>query len=85
MGLANRLVKPGEALAEAIELAQSMARFPQLCLRNDRTSSYQQWDLDLREALRNEASLGREVIRSGETVAGAARFAEGAGRHGRFD
>jgi len=85
MGLANRLVEPGTALAEAVQLAHALARFPQGCLRSDRLSSYEQWTLDLPAALRNETRRGLEVIASGETGAGAARFAAGAGRHGRFD
>ncbi len=85
IGLANRLVDPGRALSEAIELARQLARFPQRCLRNDRLSAYQQWGLDMQEALENEARLGIEVIASGETAAGAARFAAGEGRHGRFE
>lgn len=85
MGLANRLVEPGEALPAAIELAQRIAGFPQRCMRADRMSSYQQWDLDLDEALKNEYRLGLEVIRSGETLDGATRFARGAGRHGKFE
>ncbi len=84
MGLANRLTEPGEALAGALELAHGLSRFPQRCLRSDRTSSYLQWSLDLDAALREETWLGREVIRSGETQAGASRFAAGAGRHGDF-
>ena len=32
--------------------------------------------------MRNEAVRGRATIASGETLAGAARFAAGAGRHG---
>ncbi len=84
MGLANRLTAPGEALAGALELAHSLSRFPQRCLRSDRLSSYRQWSLDLDAALREETWLGREVIRSGETQAGASRFASGAGRHGDF-
>ncbi len=85
MGLANRLVEPGTALREAIALANDLARFPQRCLRSDRMSSYRQWDLSMDDALREESRLGLEVIRSGETEAGARRFAEGAGRHGSFD
>jgi enoyl-CoA hydratase len=85
MGLANRLVEPGMARAEAVALAQTLARFPQRCLRSDRLSSYEQWALDLPAALANETRRGLEVIASGETQAGAGRFAEGAGRHGRFD
>ena len=84
LGLANRLTPPGQALDAAVELAQQLCEFPQLCLRNDRLSAYQQWDKDLPEALVNETELGLEVIRSGETAAGAARFASGKGRHGDF-
>ena len=85
MGLANRLVEPGTALAEAIKLAHELERFPQRCLRSDRLSSYEQWTLDLPAALLNETRRGLEVVASGETGAGAARFAAGAGRHGSFD
>ncbi len=85
MGLANRLVEPGRALAEAVQLAHELERFPQGCLRSDRLSSYEQWALDLPAALRNETRHGLQVMASGETGAGAARFAAGAGRHGRFD
>lgn len=82
MGLANRLVAPGEALAAAMELAADLARLPQVCLRNDRRSSYEQWSLGLPEALARETELGLATIGSGETQAGAARFAAGVGRHG---
>ncbi len=85
MGLANRLVEPGCALEAALELARQLAAFPQRCLRNDRLSSYRQWDLSLQDALREETRLGVEVIESGETEAGARRFAAGAGRHGGFE
>ncbi len=84
MGLANRLVEPGAALTEAVRLAKDLAAFPQRCLRADRLSSYRQWSLPIEEALLEETRLGVEVIRSGETREGAARFAKGAGRHGRF-
>ena len=85
MGLANRLVEPGHALDAAIELANQLAAFPQRCMRADRRSAYEQWGLDLDQALRNETRIGLEVIRSGETAEGARRFAEGAGRHGVFE
>ena len=85
MGLANRLVEPGESLAVARDLAEQLARFPQRCLRSDRASALAQWGLDPEEALRQETRMGLEVIRSGETLEGAKRFAGGAGRHGRFE
>lgn len=84
VGLANRLVEPGQTLDTALELAADLARFPQRCMRSDRLSAIEQWSLDLDAALRNETRLGREVIRSGETLEGASRFAKGAGRHGSF-
>ncbi len=84
MGLANRLVPKGKALDEAVTLAKQLAEFPQRCLRSDRMSSYEQWELPLQAALRRETELGMEVIRSGETREGATRFAKGAGRHGAF-
>ena len=85
MGLANRLVEPGSARAEAVALARQLAAFPQRCLRSDRLSSYAQWTLSLDDALAEETRLGLDVIRSGETAAGAQRFAAGAGRHGKLE
>jgi enoyl-CoA hydratase len=83
-GLANRLCGPGRALAVALELAGQIAAFPQVCVRNDRRSAYDQWGMGLTGALARETELGLATIASGETVAGAARFAAGAGRHGTF-
>lgn len=84
MGLANRLVPRGQALTAAIELAEQLVRFPQHCLRADRRSAIDQWDLGEQEAMRCETRRGLEVIRSGEADAGAGRFSTGAGRHGKF-
>lgn len=84
MGLANRIVPSGGALAAAKELALQLAAFPQRCLRSDRLSALEQWDLEFDAALANETRRGLEVINSGETREGAARFAAGAGRHGSF-
>lgn len=58
MGLVSRVVPRGEALTHAIRLAEEIAAFPQGCLRNDRLSVYEQWDLPLEEALRNETQRG---------------------------
>ncbi len=82
MGLVNRSVEPGAALGAAVALAEQLAAFPQACLRNDRRSTFEQWSLDLPGALARETDLGLATIRSGETLAGAARFAGGEGRHG---
>jgi enoyl-CoA hydratase len=82
MGLANRVVEPGGALDAAVALAHELAGLPQLCLRSDRQSSYEQWSLTIDDALRNEFALGAATVASGETLDGASRFASGAGRHG---
>jgi len=84
-GLVNRLVDSGKALEAAVALAKELMKFPQLCMRNDRLSSYHQWDLKLAEALQQETRYGLEVVDSGETREGAQRFAKGAGRHGAFE
>lgn len=85
MGLANRVVDDGTALAAAVELAQQLSRFPQHCLRSDRLSAYEQWGMSLADAMRNEFEHGLSVVASRETLEGAARFASGKGRHGDFD
>jgi enoyl-CoA hydratase len=84
MGLANRVVPKGQALAAALELAAQLSAFPQTCLRNDRASALAQWSLDWDAAARQETVLGRQTLASGESQSGAARFASGAGRHGAF-
>lgn len=84
IGLANRLVDPGQTLAAALELARQITSFPRGAMRGDRLSAYEQWGMGLPDALANEYEHGIAVIRSGETRDGAARFAEGAGRGGKF-
>ena len=82
MGLANRVVPDGTALAAAIELARTIAGHPPECLRNDRASLVAQHGLGLRDALASEFAFGSATLASGEAVHGASRFAAGAGRHG---
>ena len=84
IGLVNRVVERGKALEAALELAKSLAEFPQHGMRGDRISAYEQWSLTWDEARRNELRRGMEALRSGEAESGAARFASGKGRHGRF-
>lgn len=83
MGLVNRVVDRGRALEAAIDLASELAALPQICMRNDRLSALEQWDLAGGEAVRNEVRHGLATIESGETEQGARRFQDGAGRHGK--
>ncbi|MFB6351307.1 MAG: crotonase/enoyl-CoA hydratase family protein [Bradymonadaceae bacterium] len=75
MGLANRVVPPGQSRQRAEQLAHQIADFPQTCLRNDRLSAYEQFDLTLDEALANEFDRGQEALEA-EAVDGAEQFAE---------
>lgn len=81
MGLVNRVVPEGQALSAAQQLADEIATHPQLCLRADRASLYGQWDMSLAEALVAEGAAGVDIL-ARESLAGAKKFAGGAGRHG---
>lgn len=83
IGLAHRLVPSGQALAAAQQLARELAAFPQTCLRQDRLSMLDQEGLTEADALAAEYEHGRVSVAS-DTLAGATRFAQGAGRHGSF-
>lgn len=80
IGLANRVVDTGCARTAAEALATELAALPQQCLRSDRLSALGQWGLSEAEAIDAEfASLKRVAA---ESLSGAKRFADGAGRHG---
>ena len=83
-GLANRVVPRGQARPAAEALAAEIAAFPPRCVLSDRRSAYESDGVTLEAAMRREFELGRATIDSGESRAGAARFAAGAGRHGAF-
>jgi enoyl-CoA hydratase len=83
IGLVNRLVDDGEALAAAQALAAELAAFPQACLRHDRLSALEQEGLAEAEAMAGELRHGRVSLT--EVQAGLERFRGGAGRHGVFE
>jgi len=47
-------------------------------------SVYEQWALSWEDARRNELKHGLQVLASGESRAGAQRFASGEGKYGKF-
>jgi enoyl-CoA hydratase len=83
-GLANRVVPDGTSLEASVELARSIAGNPQTCMRNDRLSMYESFDLPFEEAMKNEFMRGMDSISSGEIVEGIARYGTGEGRHGKM-
>jgi len=83
LALADTLAAvPRQVEAEA--LARSIAEFPPRCVRSDRRSAWEGVGLPLRQAMANEFALGKATADTGESQAGARRFAAGAGRHGQF-
>lgn len=84
MGLVNRVVAKGTARQAAESLAAELAAFPQSCMRHDRLSAYQQWDMSYGDAMANEFSHGVAAMAGGGAAAGASRFAAGKGRGGSF-
>jgi enoyl-CoA hydratase len=81
MGLANRVVPNGQSRTAAEELAAELARSPQGCMRSDRLSALHQWGRPQAEAL--DFEFGSLAKVAAESIDGARRFAEGAGRHGQ--
>jgi len=84
IGLVHRVVPKGASRKMAEDLARELAEFPQVCMRGDRLSAYEQFDLSFAEAMANEFNRGLAALAE-ETSSGAKRFASGAGRHGSFD
>ncbi len=82
MGLINRIVPVGQARSEAEALAHQLAKLPQVCLRSDRQSVYEQQGLSEEQAMAREFDLGRAALAE-EAGNGAQRFADGAGRGGK--
>jgi len=83
-GLANRVVSKDALRDETEKLALQIASFPQTCMRGDRRSAFEQWGMPEGDAIGNEFAHGLKALQSGETFAGASRFAGGEGRSGKF-
>ncbi|XP_069941615.1 enoyl-CoA hydratase EchA19 isoform X3 [Cherax quadricarinatus] len=84
-GLATRLVACGTAIGQALNLAQSLIKFPQKCMLVDRASTFNATfnAKSLQEALQFEHENGIPVVME-ESVVGAQKFVDGIGRHGKF-
>lgn len=75
IGLVNRVVAPGQALAAAHLLAEQIASYPSDAMLADRGSVYAGLDLPKAQALAAEFERGLPAVAEG--VAGARRFIEG--------
>ena len=84
-GLANRIVDDGKSREEAENLGRSIAKFPKFCMRNDRLSTYDQFGLNLEDAMSKEFEYGLNTLEYGEFLKGTKEFTQGKGKHGNFD
>jgi enoyl-CoA hydratase len=80
MGLVTEVVGPGQHLDRSLELAETLARFPQDTMLADRSAALEGIGLTFEEGLRLEARSAGPTLAT--AVAGAARFAGGEGRGG---
>lgn len=84
-GLINQIVDIGQSRPKAEKLAKEIANFPQICLKNDRLSAYNQFGLNIEEAMIKEFEYGLKSLESGEYLEGNKAFSKGKGKHGSFN
>jgi enoyl-CoA hydratase len=80
MGLVNEVVPAGKHVERALDLAETLARFPQETMLADRRAAIAGIGLTFEQGLALEAAAGPELLRIAEE--GALRFAGGEGRGG---
>lgn len=83
-GLANRIVEDGTSKKKAEALAKTISNFPQICMRNDRASVYEQFGMNIEKAMKNEFKFGLDTLNSKEYLQGSMEFQQGKGKHGKF-
>lgn len=86
IGLANRVVAIGSSLGQALNLANSIAKFPQDCLKHDRDALYYACfdSPTFRESVNYEVMTCTKELFDAATL-GAGKFVEeGIGRGGKF-
>jgi enoyl-CoA hydratase len=83
IGLVSRVVEHGHVRAAALDLAEEIASFPEVCMREDRRSMYEGIGRPEAEAMAIEFAHGMTSLGAGmrENVR---RFVSGEGRHGSF-
>jgi enoyl-CoA hydratase len=83
IGLVSRVVEKGYARAAALDLAEEIASFPEVCMREDRLSMYEGLGYPESEALAIEFAHGSTSLRA-DMREHVNRFVAGEGRHGSF-
>jgi enoyl-CoA hydratase/carnithine racemase len=86
IGLVNRIVATGTGLGQAVNLADSIAKFPQVCMNHDRESVlFAAYEANsFRESTQNELMTCTAQLLD-DAKSGATRFSkDGVGRSGKF-
>jgi len=83
IGLCEKVVPDGQALAAAVSMAHEICRFPDQAMLSDRRSIIETRSMPVAEGLRHEWANGVDAAIA-QGTAGAGRFAEGKGRSGNF-
>jgi enoyl-CoA hydratase len=83
IGLVNRVVEKGFARTAALDLAEEIASFPEVCMREDRLSMYEGLGRPEAEAMAIEFAHGSTSLRA-DMRENVSRFVSGEGRHGSF-
>jgi enoyl-CoA hydratase len=76
MGLANEVVRKGEGLRRALELAHTLCALPQGAMRTDKEAAMRGLNQDLESGLRTEAELARWTLFGHDLKEGARAFKE---------
>jgi enoyl-CoA hydratase len=77
MGLMQEVVPEGQALARALEIAQTLSTYPQEPMRRDRRAALEGLALPIEEGLAHEARVHRDTAGSDEVSERLTRFASG--------
>jgi enoyl-CoA hydratase len=83
MGLVNRVVESGHVRGAALDLAEEIAAFPEVCMREDRLSTYEGLGHAEFDAMAIEFAHGATSLRA-DMRDNVSRFVAGEGRHGSF-
>jgi enoyl-CoA hydratase/carnithine racemase len=76
IGLAQRLTDPGGALAEAMEMARTIASFSPDAVQGSKRLAYDAWDLPWDQALAWELEISERSFRTPDSLEGHTAFAE---------
>ncbi len=83
IGLVNRVVEKGYVRAAALDLAEEIASFPEVCMREDRLAMYEGLGHEPSEAMAIEFTHGMTSLQA-DMRENVSRFVAGEGRHGNF-